>query len=211
MPLALSEFITRPARLSDNIGQIAELIYGTDPFIYPFWLKGDRRRGLNMLKKLIKTPGTVFSLSNTFVLSDPRRDEIVGIVIAISSLTPLDYDYTRLKKVNKNYRFTIEHYIEPSIQEIRESAPYTTIVMNFCIRKTWRGQGLGRILLGDFIKFHENRGFRRFELDCLAANEPALRLYHDLDFQDVAQGIGFDGTESSQVQTVSLVREQPFP
>ena len=45
-------------------------------------------------------------------------------------------------------------------------------------------------------------GFDEIGFDCLMHNLRAKNLYHSLGFKEVAEGIGFDGTENSTVEIV---------
>jgi ribosomal protein S18 acetylase RimI-like enzyme len=46
-----------------------------------------------------------------------------------------------------------------------------------------RGRGIGRALLAECLRRGRSRGFRRFELDVAAGNEPAIRLYESFGFR----------------------------
>lgn len=197
------EYVSRPARDSDNFTSIARLIYATDPYIYPFWF-GSEDRAIMPLHQLIHIPGTIFSLENVFVIEEIWRREILGVIVAISARSELDYDYSKLKATNDQYRFAIERYIEPSVRHAQKLKRDTVMLIDCCIAPDSRNRGLGKTMLGDFMNLMKRRGFQRFELDCLADNQPALALYHGLGFQDIKPGIGFDGTDHSQVSIMSL-------
>jgi RimJ/RimL family protein N-acetyltransferase len=52
------------------------------------------------------------------------------------------------------------------------------------IAKRWRGRGIGRKLLSAAIAAtREWPGFCRIELECVAWNEPGIRLYESLGFE----------------------------
>lgn len=200
------EYNVRPARDSDNFTHIASLIYATDPYIYPFWF-GSRDRAIMPLHQLIRTPGTIFSRENIFVIEELWKAKILGVIVAISARSDLSYDYSALKATDERYQFAIEHYVEPSVRQAQKMDASTITVLDCCVAANERGQGLGRLLLGDFMSTMQKRGFAKCELDCLADNEPALALYHGLGFQEIKRGIGFDGTTHSQVRIVSLARQ----
>lgn len=197
------EYVSRPARSSDNFTRIASLIYATDPYIYPFWF-GDESQAIMPMYQLIHTPGTIFSLENVFVIEELWRHEILGAIVAISARSELDYDYSELKATSEQYQFAIERYVEPTVRRAQKLERDTVMLLDCCIAPDSRNRGLGKTMLGDFMNLMKRRGFRRFELDCLADNQPALALYHSLGFQDIKSGIGFDGTDHSQVSTLSL-------
>lgn len=199
------DFATRSARPDDNLTDIAKIIYATDPYIFPFWF-GCEDDAILPLHSLIHTTGTIFSLDSLYVAWEIWSRKILGVIVAISSRSDLFYDYGPLKQTNDHYRFAIERYVEPSVRSVQKSTPDTMTILDCCIAPDFRGQGLGKRLLGEFMTAAESHGFRRFELDCLAGNQPALALYHGLGFQDVKPGIGFDGTDHSQVAIMSLAR-----
>ena len=203
MPL---EYNPRPARDTDNFTRIARLIYGTDPYIYPFWF-GSEDGSIMPLYHLIHTPGSIFAPDNIFVIEEIWQREILGVIVAVSSHSDLSYDYAELKATNEQYRFAIERYVEPSVRHARNADPDTIMVLDCCVAPEARRQGLGKTMLSGFMTLMQERGFRRFELDCLADNQPALALYHGLGFQDIKPGIGFDGTNHPQVAIMSLARQ----
>lgn len=200
------ELNVRPARDSDNFTRIASLIYATDPYIYPFWF-GSEEQAIMPLYQLIYTPGTIFSRDNIFVIEDLWKARILGVIVAVSARCDLSYDYSALKATNAQYRFAIEHYVEPSVRHAQQMDAGTVVVLDCCIVPEERGQGFGKSMLGTFMLRMKDRGFTRFELDCLADNEPALALYRGLGFQETKRGIGFDGTMHSQVNIISLARQ----
>lgn len=197
------DYFTRKAQPSDDLRRIALLIYDTDPFIYPFWFEG-RAQGIDALEKMIRTPGNLFSLENIFVLLDRDQCEILGVIVAIHQHSRLDYDYSGLKQFNHHYRFTIENYVEPSVAAALQAHPETIIITNCCIDARARGLGCGKALLHDFMELAKEQGFMTIELDCLAFNDAALALYRRCGFQTVVTGIGFDGTDHSQVPIVTM-------
>ena len=51
----------------------------------------------------------------------------------------------------------------------------------------YRGRGLARMILDDFVTRGVERGFRSFRLDVWADNEPAVRLYRRRGFASVGE------------------------
>lgn len=61
------KIIFRRAKYTDNFIEIAELIYKTDPYIYPFWFKNDMEEAIEILsKKLVKKD--LYSITKIFML-----------------------------------------------------------------------------------------------------------------------------------------------
>ena len=194
------DIIFRRAINSDNMKEIAALIYDTDPYIYPFWFNDDRELGIEFLSKEILKPGFIFYYENFYVAYDKIEQRIVGTVGAIDYTTNLDYDYSELEKVNYRYDFTINHYLKELIKEVKEKKyMYFT---NVCVTTDYRSGGIGYKMLTNFIRLMHEAGFDEIGFDCLMHNLRGKNLYHSLGFKEVSEGIGFDGTEHSTVEIV---------
>ena len=71
------------------------------------------------------------------------------------------------------------------------------------VRREWRGQGLGRDLLGDCLSRARGAGIEKVELEVYADNEAAVRLYQSFGF--VREGLKararkFEGRYQDTVQ-----------
>ena len=179
---------------------IARLIYQTDPYIYPYWFDNNEDEAVRVLVPLIQEPGFIFYYENFYVAYDRELEKILGIVSAIDPTTDLNYDYTKLEKVNHNYEFTINNYLKELIKEVTEKK-YMYLV-NVAVDVEFRSRRIGSRLLKYFIEQMHEVGFEEIGFDCLMHNLRAKNLYHSLGFKEVAEGIGFDGTEHSTVEIV---------
>lgn len=198
--IELEDIVLRRAKHNDNMEDIARLIYQTDPYIYPFWFDNDEEEAVRVLVPLIQESGFIFHYENFYVASDKVSNKIVGIVSAIDPTTDLEYDYSKLEMINSNYNFTINRYIKEMIKEVKEKKyMYLT---NVCIDVNYRSNRIGSRLLKYFIEQMHEAGFDEIGFDCLMHNLRAKNLYHSLGFKEVAEGIGFDGTENSTVEIV---------
>lgn len=56
---------------------------------------------------------------------------------------------------------------------------------NIGVAASRRGEGLGRVLLGEYLAEGKANGYTRFRLDVDATNAPALRLYESIGFRIV--------------------------
>lgn len=110
--------VFRKAKKGDNFNKIAELIYQTDKYIYPFWFQ-DYPNWKEILVYLINQKGALFYYKNILVCED--RGEIVGILVYISENTDLDFKYTKLMRINPNFNYTIQTYIMPIVNQIKEN------------------------------------------------------------------------------------------
>lgn len=199
----------RRAKLTDNLEQIAELIYYTDPFIYPFWFNNDIEEAKKFLPTLIKKENNLFNINNFYVAINKDNDNIVGILCAIDKSISFDHDYDEFKKINDRYKFTIENYVEELEKEIEESDNHKLLyISNICITNDLRGKKIGSKLIGYFISQMEVVGYDTFALDCLLHNLRAKNLYHSMGFKEMKEIVGFDGTDHSNVEVVSFLRKK---
>lgn len=185
----------RRAKIDDNMEEIAELIYDTDPYIYPYWFQKDERACIEFLKEHMLKTGFIFNYNNLYVAYDDTIDKIVGVICAIDKSVDLNYDYESLMVINQNYKKTIEEYIKPILDEVSLFDDKTIYIPNVCVDKNMRGKKIGTKLLGYFISQMEQVGFNRFALDCLLHNLPAKNLYHSLGFREMKLMNGFTGRD----------------
>lgn len=197
----------RRATKEDNMEEIAELIYDTDPYIYPYWFQKDKEKCLEFFKNEILKEGFIFNYNNLYVAYDSTADKIVGVICAIDKSVNLEYDYKTLENVNDNYKTTIEKYIKPILDEVEELDDKTIYIPNVCIDNNLRGKKIGSRLLGYYISQMEKAGFEKFALDCLLHNLPAKNLYHSLGFKEMKLMNGFTGDDSN-VDVVCFFRKK---
>jgi ribosomal-protein-alanine N-acetyltransferase len=64
-------------------------------------------------------------------------------------------------------------------------------VTNLAVDPGWRGEGVGRLLLGTLLAHHRALGARRAFLEVRPANVEARRLYETLGFREVGRRRGY--------------------
>lgn len=64
-------------------------------------------------------------------------------------------------------------------------------VTNLAVHPAWRGEGVGRLLLGTLLAYHRGQGARRAFLEVRPGNAEARRLYEGLGFQEVGRRRGY--------------------
>ena len=197
----------RRATKEDNMREIAELIYDTDPYIYSFWFNNNKERCIEFLNEEMKKEGFIFNYNNLYIAYDKTLNKIVGILCAIDKSVNLEYRYEELQKVNDNYKITVAQYIMTIVDEVKSYDNETIYIPNVCIDKSLRGRKIGTKLLGYYIKQMEKEGFNKFALDCLLHNLPAKNLYHSLGFREMKLINGFDG-KGGKVDVVSFLRKK---
>ena len=72
------------------------------------------------LSKLLKKDGCMFYINNFYVAIDKSNNHIVGLICAIDKSSILTYDYKEDMKINDRYKFTIEKYVKPIEDYVRE-------------------------------------------------------------------------------------------
>jgi ribosomal-protein-alanine N-acetyltransferase len=64
-------------------------------------------------------------------------------------------------------------------------------VTNLAVDPGWRGEGIGRLLLGTLLVHHRSTGARRAFLEVRPGNVEARRLYQGLGFREVGRRRGY--------------------
>ena len=84
-------------------------------------------------------------------------------------------------------------------------------VTNLAVDPAWRGEGIGRRLLGTILAYHRAGGARRAFLEVRPDNAWARRLYQRLGFQEVGRRRGYyiDTGEDALLLEARL-DEEPF-
>ena len=140
-----NNIVIRPLSITDNLTDVVQLIFKTDPYIYPYWF----RRYPNwkdILVDLIKTKGSVFYYKNIIV--SIIDDKIVGILIYLTNDTDVGLNYDKYIMVNHRFKYTITNYILHLKDFVKEDNVY---ISNVCIDEQYRKQGHGTALI-NFIK-----------------------------------------------------------
>ena len=199
------ELTIRKATLEDDLKRIAELLYKTDPYIYPYWFE-TLERCKEELPELIKLDNFLFGIENLYVAIDNESDLIAGIVCAIDKNAELDFDYTKLKRKNDRYEFTIENYILPLIEEV-DDAEYVYI-SNVCVHEEYRGKHIGNRMLKKIIEHYRENLANTIVLDVIENNHSAVKLYKNLGFsQDGELYKGFSAPDTIKPNVFSMKTE----
>ena len=202
----LDDIICRRARKTDNMAEIATLIYQTDPYIYPYWFENSIDKAIDFLSDKILMPGFIFNYNNIYVAQDKNNKKIIGLVVALDPSVNLEFDYTPYIKINENHKKSIEEYIYECINDvINNDAMY---IMNCAVLEECRGRRIGTKLLGHFISNMERAGFENYRLDCLLHNLRAKNLYHSLGFKEMEEVKGFTGYVEGTVDVVVFKRHK---
>ena len=204
--LTYDEIDLRRAKKDDNLEELAKLIYQTDPYIYPFWFKGEVEEAKSVLPKYIVQPGFIYNYENMYIAHDKTNGHIIGLICAIDHTLDLNYDYTELASISPEYAFVVEKYIKVIIEEVKKNK--SMYIVNCCVDKDFRSKRIGTVMLGNFVKLMEKAGYNTIEFDCLLHNVRAKNLYHSLGFKEMYTGIGFNGTENPTEPEIVFFRRK---
>ena len=202
-----NRFQFRRANKMDNLFDIAELIYKTDPYIYPFWFNKDILEAKNYLSSLLLKDNKLFSIDNFYIAYDKSNNHVVGIICAVDKSVIFSHDYEFDKQINSRYKFTIENYVDEIEKEVEDFDDKTMYICNICITESFRGMKLGSYLLGYFLEQMEKEGYNVFILDCLLHDLRAKNMFHSMGFKEMKEKCGFDGVNNSKTSVVRFLRK----
>ncbi len=190
----------RKAMASDDLEKIAELLYYTDDYIYPYWF-GSVENCRKELTPLLTQDKFFFNINNIYVAV--KDNTILGIVCITDKNTDLDYDYEELRKVNERYAFTIDNYIKGLIEEVKNAD--FAYISNVCVDPNSRGLHIGTFLIDSLIKEYKSKMFNEIVLDVLADNPAAIHLYEKMGFEKSSDIFpGFNDPEKSKPDVFSM-------
>lgn len=182
-------------RIGDhNLIRIAEMIYNTDPYIYPclFRCKEDALRLLP--KVILRGDDQMFRLSNFYIAED--HGITVGMILWHKG--PLNWDARPLCETAAAEGISLSPHL-PLVQkqyfEAYKEVPLNTIsLVNVSVSPQCQRRGIGTRLLKSFVSEHMGE---KMELYVLADNTPARKMYQSIGFQTihVSQGFSSDNRE----------------
>ena len=110
--------------------EIAELLYRTDQYIYPYWF-GSLENCKRELSGLLVEDKFFFNVNNLYIVIDKVNNKIIGVVCVVDKYADLNFDYSKLESVNNRYKFTINNYIKGLIEEVKSSE--FAYISNVCV------------------------------------------------------------------------------
>ena len=192
--------IFRKATANDDLKKISELLYSTDEYIYPYWF-GNMENCIKELPPLLIQNKFFFNVNNLYIAT--QNNNILGVVCIIDKKTDLSFDYSKLKKINKRYEFTIDNYIMGLIDEVKNVN--FAYISNVCVDPNYRDLHIGTFLLENLIKEYKNKLYKEIVLDVLADNPRAIHLYQKMGFEktsDIFPGFNDPKKEKPNVFTM---------
>lgn len=192
----------RKATIDDDLIAIAELLYKTDQYIYPYWFES-LESCKNELSKLLVEDKFFFYVEHLYVAVDQVKNRIMGLICAVDKEVDLSYDYSKLEVVNERYSFTVNNYIKGLIHEVKESD--FAYISNVCVHEDYRGMKIGNCLVNHVIKIYTEKCFKEIVLDVLAQNPGAIHLYEKLGFEQFTEIFkGFNQPDKEKPDVFSM-------
>ena len=192
----------RKANVNDNLEEISELLYMADQYIYPYWFQS-LEKGKKELSKLLIEDKFIFNINNIYIVKDNSANKIIAVVCVIDKSVDLDYDYSKLEKINDRYKFTINNYIKGLISEVKEAE--FAYISNVCVHPDYRGRHIGNMMIREVIDIYRKKCFNELSLVVLSDNPGAIKLYKNLGFeQTTCIREGFNGPDEKKPDVFSM-------
>lgn len=199
-----NQIIFRKADSNDNFYEMARLLYETDPYIYPYW-QPSVKEFANFLAPWMNADGFIFNFRNFYIAHECNNRFPLAIMVALSNRSNCDFDYAAFTKHVNDPRtdFVIEHYLQDIVTSSRDLPDGIAYGVALSVSHSIRGRGIGSGLFEYAIDALKRRGINTFYFDCPKDNIRARIMYEKHGFENVSEGIGFDGTLNSQVKTIT--------
>lgn len=170
----------------DDLNEVADLIYYSDNYIYPYLFDNDISVAEKVLVNMI-SGDTIYNYNNIHVAL--CEGQIVAMIV--SKKVPVKADYETMidcfikagVPVGSRFAKTFNEYFK-----LLEDEQKDVYIANLAVDKMYRGMGVGKMLmkhiLGDTLTYH---------LEVVKANSPAVALYKKLGFKIDCEYPGFTG------------------
>lgn len=176
--------VIRRLGVTDNHSKVANLIYNTDKYIFPYLFGGDIKLGEQVLEKMISLD-TIYNYR--FINVAECGGEILGIIIYMP--TPVRIDNHEMMRafldsgavIDEKYKRVFEEYYKPL-----ENEPPDIYIANICVDSRYRGIGIASKMLSATL--HDDK---TYHLETVKDNEQAFKLYTRMGFEVDCEYPGF--------------------
>ncbi len=174
----------RRLSITDDHKRVADLIYHTDKYIFPYLFDGNIELAEKVFVRMIKR-NTIYNYRNVYVAD--CNGEVLGIVVLMA--TPIKLDRQEMitsfleagAVVNEKFKRVFDEYYK-----LLEDEPPDIYIANVCVDSRYRGIGIASKMLNAIL-----RDDKVYHLETVKSNEPALKLYKDLGFEIDCEYPGF--------------------
>ncbi len=176
----------RPLSCCDDLKIVADLIYYSDNYIYPYLFGNDISVAEKVLSRMIMGD-TIYNYKN--------------IRIAVSSEQIIAMVVTKEVPIKVNYEGMLNSFVEAAVPvgaafakvfneyfKLLEDEPRDIYIANIAVDKMFRGMGVGKVLLQSIFD-----GKSTYHLEVVQANKAAIALYKKLGFTIDYGYAGFTG------------------
>ena len=174
----------RPLTIKDDLNKVAELIYYSDNYIYPYLFEEDLAIAKNVLTKMI-VDDTIYNYKNIMIaLSDGQIIAMIvskAVPILINSDAMLNSFVQAGVPVGARFAKVYKDYFK-----LLEDEPADIYVANVAVDKLYRNLGVGKAFLGSILKDNFT-----YNLEVVKANSAAISLYKTLGFDIEYEYPGF--------------------
>ncbi len=181
---------------------IYDLIYKTDPYIYPSLLGSieNCREALSLVYE--KNIDSMFNYSNLFIAK--RGSAIVGIILWHKGKLNWTNDVIKASlvlngiKPPKHFEKVSEEYFSQYNKPKKDSVE----ILNLCIAEKYRNLGIGKEFLESFLKWRKEK---EVILYCLEDNESANKLYQNLNFKQVDIDTAYTPNDDDSIKAIKYI------
>lgn len=176
----------RALSTADDLKTVADLIYASDDYIYPYWFDNDISTAEKVLANMM-LGDTIYNYKNIRVaLSD---GQIIAMIVTKS--VPIKANYEQMINccinaavpVGERFARVYNEYFKPL-----EDEPPDVYIANLAVAKMFRGAGVGATLMRSV--FDDGK---TFHLEVVKSNQTAVNLYKKLGFEIDLEYPGFTG------------------
>lgn len=199
----MSNIIVRRAKNTDDALKIALCIYLTDPFIYPAAFGTDIHQAANAISKLMSIEGGLLCPDNLALAF--HEEEICGILLYNKDGAVWDRKQCAdlLQEIVpsiKNFEYVSDVYF--SVESAAPPENHIEVIA-CCVMPGFRNMGIGKHLLSWLVAEYPQH---TLELDVLANNTTAIRLYRKHGFEIQNEMKGFSMTEETRPDCYHMIR-----
>ena len=165
-----TEVTVRALKATDDLKQVAKLIYETDPYIYPNWFD-DKSDGIKVISEMLLLP-TLYNIENVTVAVD-RNGFIAGM--AVAKETPFVEEKESIALAFQRAGVKMDERTEQVYKDYYAKmgdANDGYYLANLAVDENHRKKGVASALLKEITKNKE-----KCTLECVVANSGSWRLY----------------------------------